>query len=62
MGLRDFWNRLTGGDKVERVEQELQADAAEQPAAVEDYEAMKDDTAVESRFPRAEGLDSDVER
>lgn len=62
MGLRDFWNRLTGGDKLERVEQELRDDAAEQPAAVEDYEAMKDDVAVEERFPGAERLDSGNDR
>lgn len=62
MGLRDFWNRLTGGDKLERVDQELRDDAAEQPAAVEDYEAMKDDVAVEERFPGAERLDSDNDR
>ena len=33
MGLRDFWDRLTGGDKVERVEEELQEDEVENPAA-----------------------------
>lgn len=59
MGLRDLWNRLTGGDKLERVEQELRDDAAEEPAPVEDYEAMKDDVAVEERFPGAERFDSD---
>lgn len=62
MGLRDFWNRLTGGDKLDRVEQELQEDAAEKPEAVEDYQAMKDDVAVEERFPGAERLDVDSDR
>ena len=38
MGLRDFWDRLTGGDKVERVEEELEDDRVEEPARVEDYE------------------------
>ena len=59
MGLQDLWNRLTGRDKLERVEEELRADGAEQPAAVEDYEAVKDDAAVDERYPRAERLDSD---
>ena len=58
MGLRDFWNRLSGGDRAQRVEEELQADRAEQPAQVEDYEAMKDDVALDERFRGAE-LDSD---
>ena len=50
MGLRDFWDRLTGSDKVERVEEELEEDQVEEPARVEDYEAMKDDTALNERF------------
>ncbi len=41
MGLQDLWNRLMGRDKLERVEEELQADRAEEPAEVEDYEAMR---------------------
>lgn len=59
MGLREFWDRLTGGDKLERIEEELQADGAEQPKAVEDYEAMKDDVALDERFRGAEKLDPD---
>jgi hypothetical protein len=54
MGLKEFWNRLTGGDKLERVEDQLQDEGSEQPARVEDYEARKDDVAVEERFPGAE--------
>jgi hypothetical protein len=54
MGLRDFWSRLRGGDKLERVEEELEADRAEQPAPVQDYEAMKDDVSVEERYPGGE--------
>jgi hypothetical protein len=52
MGLKDFWNRLTGGDKLDRVEEELEADRAEEPESVEDYVGMKDDVAVEERFGR----------
>jgi hypothetical protein len=59
MGLRDLWNRLTGGDRLEREEEELRDQGGEQPAPVEDYEAMKDDLAVDERYPGAERLDSD---
>ena len=58
MGLRDFWDRLTGGDKVERVEEELQDDRVEEPARVEDYEGMKDDNALNERL----GTDFDADR
>ena len=50
MGLREFWSRLTGGDKAERIEEELETKGAEQPEPVEDYEAMKDDVVVEERY------------
>jgi hypothetical protein len=59
MGLRDFWDRLAGGDKVERVEEELEEDRVEEPARVEDYEAQKDDTALNERF---RGTDFDPDR
>jgi hypothetical protein len=59
MGLRDFWDRLTGGDKVERVEEELEEDRVEEPARVEDYEAMKDDRTLNERF---RGTDFDADR
>ena len=50
MGLRDFWDRLTGGDEVKRVEAELEEDGVEDPARVEDYEGMKDDNALRGHF------------
>jgi hypothetical protein len=59
LGFKDFWNRLTGGDKLERVEEEIEADRVEQPAQVEDYEAMKDDVALSERF---RGTDFDADR
>ena len=58
MGLRGLWDRLTGGDKVNRVEEELEEDRVEEPARVEDYEAMKDDNALNERF----GTDFDADR
>ena len=59
MGLKEFWSRLTGGDEVERVEEEMEADGSEQPERVEDYEAMKDDTALKERLG---GTDFDPDR
>ena len=60
MGLGDLWNRLVRGDKTERVEEELRDKGSEQPADVEDYEGMKDDTAIDERFRGEErGLDRD---
>ena len=46
MGFKDFWNRMTGGDKLQHVEEELETDHAEQPEREEDYVGMKDDVAV----------------
>ncbi len=52
MGFKEFWDRLTGGDKVQRVEEQLEADRAEEPEPVEDYEGLKDDVLMEERFGR----------
>jgi hypothetical protein len=59
MGLGDLWNRLVGRDKADRVEEQLRDDGAEQPAAVEDYEAMKDDVAAQEHVLGGEVHDSD---
>lgn len=50
MGFKDFWNRVTGGDKLDRVEEELEQDRAEEPEPVEDYVGTKDDVALKERF------------
>ena len=50
MGFKDFWNRMTGGDKLERAEEELERDRAEQPERMEDYEGLKDDVALKERL------------
>jgi hypothetical protein len=59
MGLREFWNRLTGGDKLEQVEEELEEDMVEEPKHVEDYQALKDDQFIEQlgRGPETIGED-----
>jgi hypothetical protein len=59
VGLKEFWSRLTGGDRLERIEEEMEADRSEQPEPVEDYEGMKDDVAIEERFG---GTDFDADR
>jgi len=50
VGLKEFWSRLTGGDRLERIEQDMEADRSEQPERVEDYEGMKDNVLIEERF------------
>jgi len=59
MGMGELWNRLMGRDKAERVEEQLRDQGGEQPEAVGDFEAVKDDIAVEERYPSAERLNSD---
>jgi len=59
VGLKEFWSKLTRGDKLERVEEEMEADGSEQPEPVEDYEAIKDSVAVDERF---RGTDFDPDR
>ena len=59
MGLKEFWSKLTGSDKLEKVEEEMEEEGSEQPEPVEDYEAMKDDVALNERF---RGTDFDADR
>jgi hypothetical protein len=59
MGLREFWNKLTGGDTLERTEEEVRDSPDEQPERVEDFEAMKDDQRIDERLPGAEKFSSD---
>jgi hypothetical protein len=59
VGLKEFWSKLTGGDKLERVEEEMEEDGSEQPEPVEDYEAIKDSVAIDERF---RGTDFDPDR
>jgi hypothetical protein len=61
VGLKEFWSRLTGGDKLEQVEEEMEADGSEQPERVEDYEARKDEVALDERF-RGTDFDAESER
>lgn len=59
MGLKEFWSKLTRGDELEKVEEEMEEEGSEEPEPVEDYEAMKDDIALNERF---RGTDFDADR
>ena len=64
MGLREWWARLTGGGDADRLEREEDAirnrQAGEAPAALEDYEGIKDDvTTREYELPGAEAATDD---
>jgi hypothetical protein len=58
VGLREFWNRLTGGDREERIEEQVR-DEAPDPGYVKDYEEVKDDRFIDERLPGGETLSSD---
>ena len=62
MGLKEFWNKLTGGDKLEEVEEEMEAEGSEQPEPIEDYEATKDEVVLEERFRGTTDFEADSER
>jgi hypothetical protein len=59
MGLRELWSRLTGGDREERIEEQMRDEGGEQPEQVADYEAVKDDRKIDERYPGGESLSSD---
>ena len=59
MGLREFWQKLTGGDSAEREIEEVRDDPDEVPHKVEDYEGMKDDQRIGQRYPGTERLSDD---
>jgi hypothetical protein len=50
--LKDFWNRLTGGDKLGRVENETEEDRVEEPAPAHDYEEIREDVPLRSKIFR----------
>jgi hypothetical protein len=59
MGLREWWDRLMGGNKSERTEEAMQETGSEQPPPLQDYQELRDDRAVEERFPGTERPASD---
>ncbi len=59
MGLKEFWQKLTGGDSAEREIEEIRDNPDEVPHKAEDYEGMKDDVRIAERYPGAERLSDD---
>ena len=59
MGLKEFWDKLTGGDAAEQEIEEIRESPDEVPQKVEDYEGMKDDRWVDQRYPGTERLSDD---
>jgi hypothetical protein len=59
MGLKEFWQKLTGGDSAEREIEEVRDKPDEVPDKVEDYEGMKDDQRIAQRYPGTERLSDD---
>ena len=59
MGLKEFWQKLTSGDSVDRELEEVRDDPDDAPEKVEDYEGMKDDQRIAQRYPGTERLSDD---
>ena len=59
MGLKEFWQKLTGGDSAEREIEEIRDNPEEVPDKPEDYEGMKDDVRIAERYPGTERLSDD---
>ena len=62
MGLKEFWNRLTGGDRDEQMLEDMQNRGAESPHDVEDFEGMKDDRMLDERLRGTSWMDEDLKR
>jgi hypothetical protein len=62
MGLKEFWNRLTGGDQDEQMLEDMQNKGAEQPHEVEDFEGMKGDRMLDERLRGTGWMDEDLNR
>ncbi len=62
MGLREWWGRLVGDDRVEREEDAIRNAGPDGPEPLEDYEGIKDDVHVkEYDFAGAEAAEEDEE-
>ena len=59
MGLKEFWQKLTGGDSADRELEEVRDHPDDAPQMVEDYEGMKDDQRIAQRYPGTERLSDD---
>ena len=63
MGLREWWSRLTGdSDRLEREEDAIRNRTGDEPAPLEDYEGIKDNTtAREYDLPGGQAAAEDEE-
>jgi len=59
MGLKEFWDKLTGGDAAAEEIEEIRDNPDDVPHKVEDYEGMKDDRWVDQHYPGTERLSDD---
>ena len=60
MGLKEFWQKLTSGDSVDREIEEVRDQPDDAPQEVEDYQGMKEDTRIAQEFyPGTERLSDD---
>lgn len=62
MGLKEFWNRLTGGDRDEQMLEDMENRGAESPRDVEDFEGMKGDRMLDERLRGTSWMDEDLKR
>ena len=62
MGLKEFWNRLTGGDRDEQMLEDMENRGAESPHDVEDFEGMKGDRMLDERLRGTGWMDEDLDR
>ena len=59
MGLKEFWQKLTGGDSPEEEREELEHLSRDELQRVEDVEGMRDDIRVGQHYPGTERLSDD---
>jgi hypothetical protein len=59
MGLKEFWQKLTGGDSADREVEEIRDNPDAVPHKAEDYEGMKDDVRIGQHYPGTERLPDD---
>jgi hypothetical protein len=63
MGLREWWGRLVGdNDRLEREEDAIRNRTGDEPAPLEDFEGIKEDTrSTEYDLPGEEAAVQDEE-
>lgn len=62
MGLREFWQKLTSGDSVDREMEDVRDHPDGEPHEQEDFEGMKGDRMLDERFRGTGWMDEDLNR